>query len=676
MNKPTVVGARIPASHSFKDAAAGPAPKVRNIMIDEDKNIRSVLECCWMGKAKNLQVLQNVWDIIENNGLINYKVKYYGGLSFLFEWSSKDAAKVCIEENNILLEQWFDNIKPWEEDNDVGLCILEIRKLDFNSKLLMPIKILKIVPSMMEILQSILVTLNKFVGFSMAEDGGDGGADGGDGFNGGAGSVALDAWGNVKSHSCLSPASYEVENHNEASSILSSLILFSADSVGLVGRISLDAAFNNLDELVPKLNHLSQNPLDHPIEDLDITKNIREQLGFLFDNLPKTKLESIDDSTIHFLWPNNFAAFVTNGSARASGDLNVVRYQEERSVCRFNRGEADAFYDFIARTCLFDFPLCGRRFTRFDRDGIKASKLDMFLVSHSFFDLRMDAFVSVLTRSYSDHCPIMIKLKNLRIDIKRWTASRLREQNSVRYGLSNNLLEWDKKAKDGLLSDHDIIKTEEWLLDLYQLDQLYREDLKQRGRFRLAVKGDENSKFVHSTLNSRNVHCPVKGVHVDEVWVDSPDNIKVVALIILRLDLRKVITTGPFSITPFSVSFLLWMIVYSNPPFLGKKSRMRFGIVLGLSPSVPTASTLASSNPFGKLLSFGIKWRKWIASCLSSASISVLINGSPSKEFKMECGLRQGDPLSPFLFFLVIEALQVTIVDACNKGIFKGFFGE
>nr|GEZ27628.1 hypothetical protein [Tanacetum cinerariifolium] len=99
-----------------------------------------------------------------------------------------------------------------------------------------------------------------------------------------------------------------------------------------------------------------------------------------------------------------------------------------------------------------------------------------------------------------------------------------------------------------------------------------------------------------------------QGVHMDGVWVDSPDNIKVVALIILRLDLRKVITTGPLSITPFSISFLLRMLVYSNPPFLGKKSRMQFGIVPGLRPSVPTASTLASSNPFGKLLSliFGV----------------------------------------------------------------------
>ncbi|GJY04134.1 RNA-directed DNA polymerase, eukaryota, reverse transcriptase zinc-binding domain protein [Tanacetum coccineum] len=38
----------------------------------------------------------------------------------------------------------------------------------------------------------------------------------------------------------------------------------------------------------------------------------------------------------------------------------------------------------------------------------------------------------------------------------------------------------------------------------------------------------------------------------------------------------------------------------------------------------------------------------------------------------MERGLRQGDPLSLLLFLLVAEGLQVTIIEACNKGIFKG----
>ena len=71
-------------------------------------------------------------------------------------------------------------------------------------------------------------------------------------------------------------------------------------------------------------------------------------------------------------------------------------------------------------------------------------------------------------------------------------------------------------------------------------------------------------------------------------------------------------------------------------------------------------------------MGFGIKWRKWIASCITTSRISIIFNGCPCKPFRMGRGLRQGDPLSPFLFVLVTEVLNRVLIRAAEVGLFKG----
>jgi hypothetical protein len=70
---------------------------------------------------------------------------------------------------------------------------------------------------------------------------------------------------------------------------------------------------------------------------------------------------------------------------------------------------------------------------------------------------------------------------------------------------------------------------------------------------------------------------------------------------------------------------------------------------------------------------FCTKWKEWIRACVFAGSMSVLINGSPTEDINIQWGLKQGDPLAPFLFLLVAEGLGGLMKRAVELNRFRGF---
>lgn len=68
-------------------------------------------------------------------------------------------------------------------------------------------------------------------------------------------------------------------------------------------------------------------------------------------------------------------------------------------------------------------------------------------------------------------------------------------------------------------------------------------------------------------------------------------------------------------------------------------------------------------------LGFDLAWVNLVMKCITSASFSILINGEQKGLFEASRGLRQGDPISPYLFLLVTEGLSNLIQGAKSKGL-------
>ena len=72
-------------------------------------------------------------------------------------------------------------------------------------------------------------------------------------------------------------------------------------------------------------------------------------------------------------------------------------------------------------------------------------------------------------------------------------------------------------------------------------------------------------------------------------------------------------------------------------------------------------------------MGFCEKWVALVLECISTVSYSILVNGEPKRDIKPSRGIRQGDPLFPYLFLLCSEGLNRMLQQVAANDQIRGF---
>ncbi|XP_071727256.1 uncharacterized protein [Rutidosis leptorrhynchoides] len=271
-------------------------------------------------------------------------------------------------------------------------------------------------------------------------------------------------------------------------------------------------------------------------------------------------------------------------------------------------------------------------------------------------------------------------------------------------------------------SRNSLFKEQEDLMRYNSLDAL------QKSRVKWDIEGDENSKFFHCSLKRKRKQQHIHGLMINGIWVTDPATIKMKFLDYFSAKFERKQSTVHFepvnplrSLSAEDSSFLeadfgedeikkaVWECGSSKAPgpdglacvidkiispeqsaFIAGRQILDGPLMLSEIVSwykKKNQKALFFKVDFEKAydsvnwdylfcmlttLGFGSKWVSWIKGCLVSARTSVLVNGNPTREFSINRGLRQGDPLSPFLFIIVMEGLHIAFQQAMDIDFVRG----
>nr|GFB53601.1 RNA-directed DNA polymerase, eukaryota [Tanacetum cinerariifolium] len=283
--------------------------------------------------------------------------------------------------------------------------------------------------------------------------------------------------------------------------------------------------------------------------------------------------------------------------------------------------------------------------------------------------------------------------------LKEWSSIKRRNKDHDRKVIQDSFIEIDLRLDKGNGLPGDMTKRANLFRNLKDIDHKDSIDLAQKVKIKWAVEGDENSKFFHGIVNKKRRHLAIKGILVDGEWIEIPNRVKsefysYYSNLFSALAWERSLFDVNFSrrlnsdqvfdledmVSNEEIKRAVWDCGSDNLVIGDIVSQEQLAFIKGrqiLDDPLIINEVISWWDHLDDILGkfgFRIKWRGWIRGCLQSSKASVLVNGSPTDEFSFHRGLRQGDPLSPFLFILVMESLHVSFKRLIDRGMFDPIF--
>ncbi|XP_058776524.1 uncharacterized protein LOC131650829 [Vicia villosa] len=399
------------------------------------------------------------------------------------------------------------------------------------------------------------------------------------------------------------------------------------------------------------------------------------------------------------------------------GNFNVIKNTRERKGqgVYVHKRDMDLFSEFIDRSALVNIPCKGKKFSWFSGDGKSMSKIHHFIVSNDVVTRWeiMGQFIG--DRDISDHCPIWIlkdqrnrgpkpfkfnnewfsfdsfipfvekEWKSLKVEGRgdfvlkeklRLLKDKLRIWNKDVFGRID--LEMEDGASKMNLADDKLASD-----DYFNFDSTmeFRKEASKDffNFFNYFFGGSSLSKAITSSFFTLipKKHNPL-GLD-DSRPICLVGCIYKVAAKLLAGRLKKVLNSIISSCQTAFVpgrQLLDGVIVANEVVDYARKAGSNCTLFkVDFEKAYDKVSWTFLHFMF-KAMGFGRRWIKWMELLVFKSDMSVLVNGSSSKEFGVYRGLRQGDPISPFLFVLVAEALTALVRKSIELGDFESFVLE